>query len=407
MVNLAATSPLGRAPLGANPLVNRVSAPPIPQAQGWLKAYDGRLGPAVDLSQAVPGHGPAASFLERFARAALDPASARYGPILGDEALREAYARHVSPLYGASVEADDIAVTAGCNQAFFVAALAVAGPDSSVLLPTPWYFNHEMTLRMLGIEPVALPTNAARGFVPDPAEAEALVDETTRALVLVSPNNPTGAVYPPAAIEALHDMCRQRGLFLILDETYRDFLPAEAGPPHALFGRPDWRDGLIALYSFSKSYAIPGHRLGAMAAGPAVLDAAGKILDCVEICASRPSQAALAPSIAETGDWRAARTAEILARTRAFEAAMAALPQWRVESCGAYFAYLAHPFPGRSAEEVATALAGRLGLLVLPGSFFGPGQDGHLRVAFANVDEAGIARFAQRLALAGNLFEHG
>ncbi|WP_246333300.1 aminotransferase [Aureimonas mangrovi] len=388
---------------GVNPLVGRVSVPPIPQAQGWLRAYDGRHGPAVDMSQAVPGHQPPETFLKRFAEAGVMPAASRYGDIYGDEALRAAYATHVSALYGAHVAPGDTAITAGCNQAFFVAAMAVAAPGTSVLLPTPWYFNHQMTLEMLGIEPRPLPTRAEDGFVPDVSAAEALIDGRTRAIVLVSPNNPTGAIYPPDTIGAFHALCRRRGIHLILDETYRDFLPARS-VPHALFSRGDWRENLVALYSFSKAYAIPGHRLGAMAAGRSVMEAAGKILDCMQICPSRPSQAALAPSIVETAGWRAERRAEIVARAVTFCEAMAALPNWRVDSVGAYFAYVAHPFAGIPSIKVAEALAARLGLLILPGSFFGAGQETHLRIAFANVDAAAIAYFAERLALSHDFF---
>ena len=388
-------------PSGArlNPLLAAVQVPPIAAAKRWLTRYDGTLGPAVDLSQAVPGHAPSPSFQTRFLEAAALPATATYGDILGDPALRAAYAEETSAAYGADLGGADVAITAGCNQAFLAAIMAVAEPGSSVLLPQPWYFNHEMTCRMLGVEARGLPAHAGAGFVPDVMEAERLLDERTRAIVLVTPNNPTGAIYPPETIAAFFELAASRGLHLILDETYRDFRPEASAPAHDLFARPGWRDHLISLYSFSKSHAIPGHRLGAIAAGPAILDACVKILDCVQICPPRPSQAALLASMEESRPWRRERAAEMTQRADAFREALAALPEWRIDSLGAYFAYVAHPFPQSSSVEVARAMAERLGLLVLPGAFFGPGQDGHVRVAFANVAEDGIRRFADRLAL--------
>ncbi len=396
-----AGQPERRQNASVNPLLSAVQVPPIAAAKRWLTAYDGGLGPAVDLSQAVPGHAPSPAFQQRFLQAAALPATATYGDILGDRGLRDAYARETSAAYGARIEGTEVAITAGCNQAFLASIMAVAEPGSSVLLPQPWYFNHEMTCRMLGVEVKGLPTRAAAGFVPDVADAARLIDARTRAIVLVTPNNPTGAIYSPETIAAFFDLARSRGIHLVLDETYRDFRPgASSGPAHALFQRAGWGDNLISLYSFSKSHAIPGHRLGALAGGPQVLEACVKILDCVQICPPRPSQTALLASMEESAPWRAERAAEMTDRAATFRAALADLPEWRIDSIGAYFAYVAHPFPDASSVAVAQALAERFGLLVLPGSFFGPGQEGHLRVAFANVASDGIRRFADRLARA-------
>ena len=167
-----------------------------------------RRGPLIDLSQAVPGYPPHPALLERLAEAAAGREAAAYGDILGDAALREAYAAHVSELYGARIPAANVAITAGCNQAFFVAMIALAKAGDAVILPSPWYFNHKMTLDMLGIEAVALPCRADAGFVPSADDARRLIGARTRAIVLVTPNNPTGAVYPPATIHAFRQALR-------------------------------------------------------------------------------------------------------------------------------------------------------------------------------------------------------
>ncbi|GGG43022.1 aminotransferase [Chelatococcus composti] len=379
-----------------NPLLAATASPPIPEAQAWRASYDGAFGPFVDLSQAVPGRPPHADMLRKLAEAAGGAEAARYGAITGDAALREAYAGHVSALYGGTVEPGEIAITAGCNQAFFVAMIALARAGEAVLLPAPWYFNHQMTLAMLGIEARPLPCDPQAGFVPDPAAAEALVDERLRAIVLVTPNNPTGAVYPPEVIARFADLCRRRNLWLVIDETYRDFLPAEAGRPHGLFGERTWRDNVIQLYSFSKAYGIPGHRLGALIAGAPVIAEITKILDCLQICAPRTGQAALAWAIPALSEWRAANAGDINRRLAAFRTALAEVPEWGISSIGAYFAYLRHPFPGRRAREVAERLAAERGVLALPGSYFGEVDDAHVRVAFANVEAEEIARLPER-----------
>lgn len=380
-----------------NALSQDTATPPIPEAKAWTRSYGGGHGPLINLSQAVPGDPPHPSFLAALAAAAGRPEAAQYGDILGDADLRQAYADDVSRLYGARIGPSDVAVTSGCNQAFFVTMIALARAGDAVLLPTPWYFNHEMTLHMLGIEARPLPCRPQDGFVPDPAVAESLLDDRVRAIVLVSPNNPTGAIYPPEVIAAFADLCERRGLALVVDETYRDYLPMAGQRPHPLFSRPGWRDGVISLYSFSKAYCIPGHRLGAITAGPGLMGQVEKIVDCVQICPARVGQMALVPAIAGLADWREGNRREIAARAAAFVEALAN-SGWRIDSIGAYFAYVAHPFPGRTASEVARALAEQRGVLGLPGSFFGPGQDTHLRIAFANVDRSAVRQLGERLA---------
>ncbi len=381
-----------------NPHLIDTATPPIPEAQGWLRTYSGACGPMVDLSQAVPGDAPPPAFLDQLGDAAASAEATRYGDILGDSALRQRYAADVSARYGAPIRPDEIAITAGCNQAFFVTMMAIAKAGDAVLLPAPWYFNHKMTLDMLGIEARPLSLSAEAGFVPDAAAAAALIDDRLRAIVLVTPNNPTGAVYPPPVVEAFFRLAAENDLWLIIDETYRDFLPEGSRRPHALFNTPGWADTLISLYSFSKSYAIPGHRIGAVTAAPNVLANIGKVLDCVQICAPRVPQIVLPWAMDALGEWQKETRAALARRTATFEAAVAEAPEWRIDQIGAYFAYVRHPFPGIPASRVAEVLARERGVLALPGSYFGPGQDDHLRVAFANVGETVLARLGARFA---------
>jgi aspartate/methionine/tyrosine aminotransferase len=383
--------------IGLNPLLVDTGTPPIPEAQAWLRDYGGGRGPAIDLSQAVPGYPAHPEMLARLGEAASTSAAAAYGPILGDEALREAYAAHAGALYGAGIRAAEVALTAGCNLAFVVAMMALARSGDAVLLPSPWYFNHQMTLRMLGIEARPLPCAPDAGFVPDPEEAARLLDARVRAIVLVTPNNPTGAVYPPATVEAFATLCRKRGIRLVVDETYRDFLADASQPPHDLF-RGDWRGHVLQLYSFSKSYCIPGHRAGAIVADDTILAEIAKALDCLQICAPRPAPLVLPWAIPALAGWRETNRMEIAARAAAFVAAFTKLPDWRIDSIGAYFAYVRHPGAGAAAARVAEALATQRGVLALPGPYFGPGQDGHLRIAFANAGIDRIGLLAERLA---------
>lgn len=381
-----------------NPRVAAISPPPVPSVQAWGRAYDGSKGPLIDLSQAVPGYPAHPDMLRLLGETASSLAYTGYGPIEGDPALREVYAAHVSEVYEAPVLPANVHITSGCNQAFICAAMAVAGAGDTVLMTEPFYFNHETTLAMLGIHTRFVACSADNHFLPKLEDIAAQMTPQVKALALVSPNNPTGAVYPPDLLDEIFALCRLRGVWLILDETYRDFLPEAGQPPHQLFQQPGWDDGFVSLYSFSKSFCIPGHRLGAISAGAAFIAQVAKIMDNLQICAPRAAQAAVATALPMLTGWREGNRLEILRRADALRAVMARLPQWELSAIGAYFAFVRHPFEGVASTVVSEVLAKKAGISCIPGGYFGAGQEGYLRFAFANADVDGIGRIEARLA---------
>ncbi len=382
----------------SNPHIAAVAAPPIAEAHGWIA---GRTfppdRPLIDVAQAVPGYPPAAALQDHLAGAVTRPETARYTEILGRAALREALAAEMAGFYGGRIDAADVAITAGCNQAFCLALMSLAAAGDEVILPTPYYFNHQMWLEMLGITPVHLPFRAERGGVPDPADAAARINDRSRAIVLVSPNNPTGAIYPADTLAAFRDLARRHGLALVLDETYRDFLPVE-GPPHGMFADPDWRDTLVHLYSFSKVYSLTGYRVGALVCGAALRDQVVKAADCVAICAPAIAQEAAQFGIERLAAFRAEKRRLVLERVARFRAVFARNDlTYELVSAGAFFAYVRHPFQGARGNDIARRLAEAHNLLCLPGSMFGPAQDGFLRFAFANVETRVMDEIGNRL----------
>ena len=381
-----------------NPLIASLSQPPVPAVLSWARAYGGEKGPLIDLSQAVPGYPAHPDMLRWLSETAGSTAYTGYGAIEGEQPLREAYATHLRELYGAAISADNIHITSGANQAFMCAAMTVAGAGDKLAMTVPFYFNQETTLAMLGVGVSLVSCDAGRGFLPNPSDIEKALADGVKAVVLVTPNNPTGAIYPAGLLREIFEICRRKGVWLILDETYRDFLPEGSERPHDLFSIPGWEDTLIQLYSFSKSFCIPGHRLGAITAGPAVVEQVTKVMDNLQICAPRAAQGALARAIPALDEWRAGNRAEILRRTDALKSVMAELPQWRMEAIGAYFAFIRHPFEGVSSAWVAERLAKDAGVVCLPGVYFGPGQEPFLRFAFANADAATIGKLKDRLA---------
>lgn len=383
-----------------NPAMAATFAPPVMEARRWLQgAVFPPDRPLINVSQAAPVDSPPLGLRQALADAALnDPAAHLYGPVLGNPALRTEIATQFSAAYGGTIAPDQVAITQGCNQAFTAVMSTLAGAGDQVILPAPWYFNHKMWLDMQGVDAVPLPTGA--GLIPQADDAARLITDRTRAIVLVSPNNPGGVEYPAETLAAFRDLARAHGLALIVDETYRDF-DSRTGRPHDLFTDPDWADTLIQLYSFSKAYRLTGHRVGSIVASVDRLAEVEKFLDTVAICPSQLGQIGALWGMRNLSQWVAGERAEILARRTAMVGGFASLPDWTLLGCGAYFAYVEHPF-AESSDALAKRLVHEAGLLMLPGTMFQPegSPDGkrQMRIAFANVDAAGIAEMFRRLA---------
>jgi aspartate/methionine/tyrosine aminotransferase len=266
-----------------------------------------------------------------------------------------------------------------------------------VVLPAPYYFNHQMWLDMLGVEKRLVPAFADDRAYPLPEEMASLIDGSTRAIILCSPNNPTGAIYPPHVIENYYELAKASGIALIIDETYKDFRSSPE-PLHDLFATPDWHDTFVQLYSFSKVFAMTGYRAGSIIAGNKVLAEAEKILDCMAICAPQISQRAALFGLAHLDDWKRNKQRLMEARREALLGAFTnPRLSYKLISSGAYFAYVKHPFEKATAKSVAMRLAGEHDVLCLPGSMFGPGQDSYLRLAFANSPAEDMPLLVERL----------
>lgn len=389
--------------LAANPWLAGVAAPPIAEAQGWIEKRTFPADkPLIDVCQAVPGYAPSSELTRHMAEALQLPATHRYTDIVGLPELRGALAGDISRAYGlgaaSSVTGGNVMITAGCNQAYCLATSALAKAGDEIILPLPYYFNYQMWLDMIGVTARHVSFRPDAGGEPDLAEIAAAINPKTRALVLISPNNPTGAIYSPQYLAAALELCRKHGIALILDETYRDFMPDDA-PPHALFHDPAWAGTLVHLYSFSKVFCLTGYRVGALVADPLLISEIGKAMDCVAICAPRIGQIAAIHGLQALAAWRQGNTRLMRDRLAALRQTFARNDLgYEVVSAGAYFAYVKHPHRGRKATEVARRLADRQNVLALPGSMFGGFQENFLRVAFANVDAGQMPEIAARLA---------
>jgi aspartate/methionine/tyrosine aminotransferase len=371
--------------------------PPIKEVMSWLK--DRALGdarPLIDCCQAVPDYPPAPQ-LVAFLRIQLDAQeTSRYSPDEGLQDVRQSVSNWYGRRYNAAPSPDEVCLTIGASQAFWLAIVTLCRAGDEVILPAPAYFDHPMALQGLGIRCVWVPYNEDHGGLPDVPAIAAKITTRTRAILLVTPSNPTGVTTPPAILRQLFDLADQHDLALILDETYNAFLP-ENNSPHGLFAIPEWQKTLVHLASFGKTFALTGYRAGALVAGGDVLHQALKIQDTMAVCQPRITQVAVRFGCDHLDDWVLANARMMQRRHELFRDLFQRPGNpFRLEASGSFFAWVRHPWVNLDSRAAARRLALEAGLICLPGAAFGPGLDAYLRLAFGNLPEPAIAAAVER-----------
>ncbi|WP_305044559.1 aminotransferase [Geoalkalibacter sp.] len=380
-----------------NPHIREVGFPPISEVWEWVAArrYP-QDRPLVDLCQAVPSYPPAPA-LVRHLQARLDePSTYRYSPDEGLPEVREGLCDYYRRRYGAVMTPRNLCLTIGASQAFWLAVVTLCRPGDEVVVVVPYYFDHVMALDMLGIRCVFAPFDEERGGVPEVRALASRINSRTRALLLVSPSNPTGAVTPAEVLDEIFHLAKKNDLALILDETYGEFISGGARP-HELFTDPAWEDHFIHLTSFGKTFALTGLRAGVLAASPEFLHHALKAQDSMAVCAPRLTQQAILYGVEHLGDWVADNRALMQRRHDLFvEQFRGSGNPFRLVTSGSFFAWVRHPFPGHTGRQVARLLLEEAGVLTLGGEIFGPGLASYLRIALGNIREDGIAEAVRR-----------
>jgi aspartate/methionine/tyrosine aminotransferase len=369
-----------------------VQVPVIPIVGRWIAETPG----TISLGQGVVSYGPPAEAVEaarRFGGPLLDH---RYGPVEGLPALVEALEAKLARENGIQVRpASRLLVTAGGNQAFMNAVLAVTDPDDEIVLLAPYYFNHEMAVVMAGARVVGVPT--ASDYQLDVPAIAAAITPRTRAVVTVSPNNPTGAVYPRAALIEVNALCQARGIFHIHDEAYEYFTygGVEAFSPGSTEGAADHT---ISLYSLSKAYGMASWRIGYMVIPQALSEAVNKIQDTLLICPPAVSQHAALAALA-VGRPHAAAHLGGLDKTRRsiFETLSAADVPCDVPSADGAFYYLVRSHSTLDAMTLTERLIREHRVAVIPGSAFADAAPCSVRISFGALDADSIHEGVGRL----------
>lgn len=376
-------------------LIRGVHPPPISEVRGWLAAADPAL-PLIDLCQAVPDYPPAPALVEHLAGLLQDPLTSRYTPDEGLVEVREAICAGYRLQYGAELNPRQVLLSVGASQAFWLAMVTLCRAGDEVIVQLPAYFDHPMALAMLGIRCVFAPFEEERRGLPDPDRIASLIGPRTRAILLVTPSNPTGAVIPPETVERLYELAARHDIALILDETYHSFITG-GRRPHALFEKPRWMDHFIQITSFGKTFALTGYRAGMLVASEEYLGHALKAQDTMAVCQPRLTQHAVRFGVENLGEWVAGNRVMMERRHEVFreEFAREGNPFTLVAS-GPFFGWVRHPFTGETGREVARRLAQQYAMLLLPGEVFGPGLEPYLRLAFGNITAERIPEAVER-----------
>jgi aspartate/methionine/tyrosine aminotransferase len=261
-----------------------VQTPIIPVVGELIRAHPG----TISLGQGVAYYGPPPAALASIQKFAADPQNHKYKLVQGIPELLEAIEKKLAGENGIRLDPDQrLVVTAGANMGFVNAVLAITDPGDEVILNLPYYFNHEMAVRIADCRAVCVPTDENYQLQPD--RIEAAVTSRTRAVVTISPNNPTGAVYPEPSLRQVNNLCRRRGLYHISDEAYEYF--TYDGATHFSPGSlPGSGPHTISLFSLSKAYGFASWRIGWMVIPERLFEPIRKIQDTILICAPVVSQ---------------------------------------------------------------------------------------------------------------------
>jgi aspartate/methionine/tyrosine aminotransferase len=358
-----------------------VQTPIIPVIADLIRAHPG----TISLGQGVVNYPPPQAAAAEIGRFLADPEKNKYQATDGLPELLQAISAKLSVENRVSVgphHANRLMVTAGGNQAFFNVVLGILDPGDEVILPTPYYFNHEMAIVMANARPVLVATD--RDYNLDCDAIRSAITPRTRAIVTVSPNNPSGVVYSEGSLRAVNKLCADHGLFHISDEAYEYFVYDGAAhfSPASI---PGASAHTISLYSMSKAYGFASWRIGWMVY-PAILESAlRKVQDTIIICPPVVSQYAALGALREGAAFVADRVAA-LSRTRAL--ALEALTELEREELaeipaarGALY-FLMRLRSGMTPLAYATRLIHEHAVAAIPGDAFGLAEGCHLRVAY-------------------------
>ncbi|MFB2879536.1 pyridoxal phosphate-dependent aminotransferase [Floridanema aerugineum] len=373
-----------------------VQLPIIPVVGELIRSSPG----TISLGQGVVYYSPPPEAAEQISLFLAQPQNHKYQAVEGISPLLEAIAAKLSAENQIQIDRNNcIVVTAGSNMGFMNAILAIANPGDEIILQTPYYFNHEMAIAMASCRPVLVRTDENYQLLPDGISSA--ITHKTKAVVTISPNNPTGAVYPQETLQAVNEICRERGIYHISDEAYEYFTynGVKHFSPAAI---PQSSDYTISLFSLSKAYGFASWRIGYMVIPQHLLVPVRKIQDTILICAPVISQyAALGALQAGVNYCQEKLKAITEVREIVLQELQAVSEFCIVPKADGAFYFLLKVQTDMAAMELVETLIREYKVAVIPGTTFGIDDGCYLRVAYgalqAETAQAGISRLVKGL----------
>ncbi|HET8943174.1 MAG TPA: aminotransferase class I/II-fold pyridoxal phosphate-dependent enzyme [Dehalococcoidia bacterium] len=343
---------------------------------------------------------------EPFSRAAFDAVrrgETHYTSNYGLPELRQAISEHLERLYGVRYDPrNEIIVTIGVSEALLLATHALLDPGDEVISPDPYYVAYSPCVLLAAGQFVTVPTSMENDFRVAASDIEQAVSPRTKAILLGYPSNPTGAQMTREDLSEIADVAARHDLVVISDEIY-DRL--SYGIPHTCFASlPGMKERTVLMGGFSKAYAMTGWRVGWVCAPADILEAMMKIHQYVIMSAPTPSQYAALEALRHGEEYTQQFVAEFDTRRRLIVAGLREMGLTTFEPRGAFYAFPSIRSTGMTDMEFAEALLNEEKVAVIPGSAFGEGGRGHVRMCYASprplLEEAleRIARFVQRVS---------
>ena len=369
-----------------------VQSPIIPVVRDLIEAHPG----TISLGQGVVHYGPPQEAVDRIGHFLSEPGNHKYQPVQGIAGLLDAIRKKLQAENGIAVVKDSrIMVTAGANMAFMNAALAIADPGDEIIILKPYYFNYEMAIRIADCRPVVVPTR--RDYQLDLSAIRSAITDRTRAVVTISPNNPTGVVYPESALRAVNDLCREHGLYHVNDEAYEYF--TYNGVRHFSPGSiPGSAGHTISIFSLSKSYGFASWRVGYMVIPAHLFEAVRKVQDTILICAPVISQEAAVGALRAGADYCREKLMSIAeARNVMLEELHSVRSFCEVPPADGAFYFLLRLDTDLDDMTVVERLIREFGVAVIPGNTFGIDDGCYLRVSYGPLRKATAAEGVRRV----------
>ncbi len=372
--------------------MDQVQSPIIPVVGGWIRDTPG----TISLGQGVVHYGPPLPAIDAVRDALLVPATHEYNDGAGIPALVDAIARKLAAENQIDVaRGSRIMVTAGANMAFMHAVLAVTMPGDEVILPVPFYFNHEMAIEMARCTAVRVPTTERYQLKLDAIERA--LTPRTRAIVTISPNNPSGAVLTEMSLRQVNELCRARGLYHVADEPYEYFTygPARHVSPGSF---PLAAEHTISMYSLSKAYGFAGWRIGYMVYPHALASAMMKAQDTILICPTIASQVGAVAALEVGRAYCEPHVRELASIRQIVVSELSQLgPLATVPAADGAFYCLLRVHTTMDSLVLGERLVREHKVAVVPGTAFGMTDGCYFRVAYGALQKATVAEGIGRL----------